>query len=172
MSISTSMSPNPNSFELRLTGPDGLLFRRVWDVLQSPWIEPEPLAIRAETPFAVAIRRPNDQRGPARLRLGDESIESVPAAAGGFETDFRTWLRDELGESRLILERRGALGQEVLFELPLIVEPRQEVADDYRAMIAEVSTVHEGLRTTSPDEANSAAGSRRARSACSIRRSS
>ena len=144
-SIAASMTQNPNSFELRLTGPDGLLFRRVWDVLQSPWIEPEPLAIRAETPFAVAIRRPNDQRGPARLRLGDESIESVPAAAGGFETDFRTWLRDELGESRLILERRGARGQEVLFELPLIVEPRQEVADDYRAMIAEVSAVHEGL---------------------------
>lgn len=145
MSATASPLRNPNSFELRLTGPEGLLFRRVWDVLQSPWVETEPLAIRADTPFEISVRRPSDRRGPARLRLGDEAIESVPAAAGGFETDYRTWLRDELGESRLILEGRAAHGREILFELPLIVEPRPEVAADYRAMIAEVSIVHEGL---------------------------
>ncbi|HWE40001.1 MAG TPA: nuclease domain-containing protein [Isosphaeraceae bacterium] len=134
-----------SSFSLRLVGPSGDLFARSWDALQSPWVEPGPISVRAEESFSVALECPPGLRHGFRVRLGGEVVGVAPVGATRFQTAEAPWLRDELGESRVVVERPLLRGVEPLFELALVVAPRPEVAADYKVMIEDVAAIHEGL---------------------------
>ncbi len=136
-----------NFFDLRIRATRGGLFAGRRDALELPWAEPELLPIDAEEAFAVAVERSATDL-KLRLTLGNEVIAEVPPGAKFFETASQPWLRTEFGESRLALEQEDPdepEQYEALWEVPLAVTPRPEVARDFRVMIEDVAQVHEGL---------------------------
>ena len=135
-------------FEIRLRADGRDLFRRDWDARDSTPAEAVPLPIRAEETFAIHVRIPPSATPRAlQLRLGDEVIAEVPAGSRYVETPDLPWLRNEYGESRVVLERADDGGETPgpLFELEVAVLARDEVARDFRAMIRDVAAIHEGL---------------------------
>jgi hypothetical protein len=124
--------------------------RATWivDPLAIPLVVPEPLTLRAEEPFALTVRRAAGDHTRLRLRLGTETIAEVPAGAEGGSSALLPWLRDECGESRVVVERATEEMDdryEPLFELNLAVEARPEVARDFRILVSEVGAIHQGL---------------------------
>lgn len=122
------------------------------DALELPWTGSELLAIQAEEPFAISVRRSASPCPRLRLRLGNERIADMPAGCQEFETEAKAWLRNEFGESRLVIEQEieSPLEDELasftrIVELGLDVTPRPEVARDFRVMIEDVTAIHEGL---------------------------
>ncbi len=142
---------SPDGFEIRLRAENRDLFRREWDARQPPPAEAVPLPIRAEETFAILVRIPATGSQPAlRLRLGEEVIAEVAAGTRYVETPDLPWLRNEYGESRVVLELDEGAGEgsgtgEPLFALEIAVVAREEVARDFRAMVRDVAAIHEGL---------------------------
>lgn len=83
-----------------------------------------------------------------RLRLGGEVIREASPQVRGFQTDREPWLRNEVGESELVLERETAAGSGeyvTLILVPLEIQPLREVWQDLKAMLESVAAIHEGL---------------------------
>jgi hypothetical protein len=94
------------------------------------------------------VRRTVRDAGRLRVRLGNEIIAEIPPRAAGGETPLEAWLRNEFGDSRVVVEREVeevADHFEVLFEVGLAVTPRPEIARDFRVMIEDVAVIHQGL---------------------------
>lgn len=142
------MTP-PDHFEIRLRVDGHDLFRRDWDARESRPAEAVPLPIRADETFAILVAIPATAGPrPLRLRLGQEVIAEIPAGSRYAETPDLPWLRNEYGESRVVLERADdgeEAAADTLFELEIAVLAREEVARDFRAMIRDVAAIHEGL---------------------------
>lgn len=136
------------SFEILLRGQGRVLFARTPDALDLPLAVPELFPLPAEEPFAVVVRRPEGDRTRLRIRLGNETVAEAPPGAVWCETPLEPWLRNEFGESRVAVERAPELEAErfePLFELGIAIDPRPEVAEDFRVLVEEVAAVHEGL---------------------------
>ncbi len=136
-----------NSFEIRVAGDEGEVFRASMDALASLGGEVRARAVDAREAFSMHVRRQN----PAarwRLKLGTETIGELPPGTRELVTEQTAWLYNEFGESSLALEQEIAAGRgrfETLFELDLKVVPRPEVVRDYKVMIEDAARVHEGL---------------------------
>jgi hypothetical protein len=125
---------------------DGTLFSSTLDALAIPHIAAEPLVLDAATAFAIRARRSVADQSRLRLRLGTEIVAEAPAGAAECASVLQPWLRDEFGESRIVLERQTAADRfELVFELRVAVSPRPEVARDFRVMIEDLAAVHRGL---------------------------
>jgi hypothetical protein len=125
-----------------------VLFSRTLDALELPFTVPELLPLRAEEPFLVSVRRAPGDRTRLRIRLGNEMIAEAPPGTAVCESALEPWLRNEFGESRVAVERAAEMegeGYELLFELGIAIDPRPEVAEDFRILVEEVAAVHEGL---------------------------
>jgi hypothetical protein len=137
-----------SSFEIAIRSEDRPLFLKAVDALEIPLLVSELLPIRAEEPFAVSVRRTAGDVGRLRVRLGNEIIAEVPPRSASGETPLEAWLRNEFGDSRVVVEREveaAADHFEVLFEIGLAVAPRPEIARDFRVMIEDVAVIHQGL---------------------------
>jgi hypothetical protein len=137
-----------NSYELTIIGERNILYARNVDALAVPYIAPELIPLDAAEPFAVVLRRSVADATRLRLRLGTEIIAETPGGAAECGSRLQAWLRDEFGESRIIVEREAEAGAdrfEPLFELGIAVSPRPEVARDFRVMIEDLASVHHGL---------------------------
>ena len=129
------------SFEITLRGEDRVLFSRTLDALVLPLAVPELFPLRAEEPFTILVRRPEGDRTRLRIRLGNETVAEAAPGAVWCETPLEPWLRNEFGESRVSVERTPELEAErfePLFELGIAIDPRPEVAQDFRVLVEEV----------------------------------
>ena len=118
-----------SSFEMVVQAGDGTLFSSTLDALAIPHIAAEPLVLDAATAFAIRARRSVADQSRLRLRLGTEIVAEAPAGAAECASVLQPWLRDEFGESRIVLERQTAADRfELVFELRVAVSPRPEVA--------------------------------------------
>src|SRR5262249_42185408 len=140
-----------NYYEIRILR-DGPAWSVRPDALALPWTASEPLLLDAEENFAVAVPPPLGNPPRLRVRLANEVIAEAPAGVSHLETARQAWLRNEFGESTIVVEQESETGPDdepgvftVLFDLGLEVKPRPEVARDFRVMIEDVTAVHEGL---------------------------
>jgi hypothetical protein len=141
-----------NYYEIRIRKEGHIVLEIRLDALQLPWMAPEPLPVRAEEAFSVAVHRPTGPGPRLRCRLGNELIAEVPADVAAFETETKPWLVNEVGESRVAVEEDTGQGSDdeagafaLIAEVGLDVTPRPEVARDFRVMLEDVTAVHEGL---------------------------
>lgn len=136
-----------NSFEIRIEGDPGELFRASLDTLAALGRESWSLVLDAREPFSVHVRRENAALR-WRLKLGAEVIGELPPGVRELLTGRSAWLYHEFGTSALVLEQEIAAGRsrfEMIFDLLLRVIPRPEVVRDYKVMIEDAAQVHEGL---------------------------
>jgi hypothetical protein len=141
-----------NYYDIRIRKDGQTVLEVRLDALQLPWTASEPLAVRAEEAFSVAVHRPAGGGPRLRCRLGNELIAEVPADVAAFETETKPWLVNEVGESRVAVEEDTGQGAEdeaapfaLVVEVRLDVTPRPEVARDFRVMLEDVMAIHEGL---------------------------
>lgn len=137
-----------SSFEVEIRCGGRVVFGRRLDALGGSQAAADLLTLEAAEPFAVTVRRSAPDGTRLRLRLGTEIVAELPPGAAEMVSGPEAWLRDEFGESRMLLEREtGAASRrfEAVFELGLAVSPRPEVARDFRVMVEDVAGVHQGL---------------------------
>jgi hypothetical protein len=135
-----------SSFEIIVSDPERVLFSRSVDALAVPHVAAEPLSLEAAVAFSVRASRTAPDASRLRLRLGTEIVAAAPGGSADCASGLRPWLRDEFGESRIVLERATKTDRfEVVFDLPVAVMPRPEVARDFRVMIEDLGAVHRGL---------------------------
>lgn len=134
-----------------------------------PYTVDRPQTIFAGDSFGVVLRRSERTRA-MRLKLGTEviwefSADAAIEAADAFDpgaassaaedlpitfaeqTDMRAWLRNELGDSQIVLEldEPEQDGFVPMFVLPLQVTPRPSVYRDFLALLEDIVHVHGGL---------------------------
>ncbi|ADV62003.1 hypothetical protein Isop_1418 [Isosphaera pallida ATCC 43644] len=136
-----------NFYELKVKGPgDKIQFHE----RHSPAASTEPtrrgLSLHAAHHFAVSVARWGPNHPRLRLKLGEEILAEVPPGMARFETDQQPWLRNEFGESRILLEEVDEDGSaRPLMIVDLQIIPRPEVVRDFRVMVEDLTEIHEGL---------------------------
>lgn len=136
-----------SSFEIRIDGQSGEIFRTARDALSLGAELSEVRTVDAREAFLVAVRR-ETRTARWRLKLGSEVIGELLPGMGDLVTERAAWLTNEFGESQIVLEQEIAPGRgryETIFEIELRVVPRPEVVRDYKVMIEDAARVHEGL---------------------------
>jgi hypothetical protein len=137
-----------SSFEIVILGEHRVLYTRSVDALAVPHVVRDLLPLDAGQPFAVVVRRTPPDGTRLRLRLGTEAIAETQSNSAECSSGLQAWLRDEFGESRIVVEREVEAGTdrfETVFELGIAVSPRPEVTRDFRVMIEDLAAVHKGL---------------------------